>query len=225
MLEGTIQNRDLPLSLAAISAILASMNEAMRAGLPVMSFPDAAAFEAWISAAPGASKGLWLRLAKKGADTASLSRAEAIDVALCHGWIDGQIDKYDDVSWLIRFTPRKPASRWSAVNRARALELIEALRMRPTGLAAVEAAKADGRWETAYAPASTAQPSAELQAGLDASPQAAAFFATLTGANRYAVIYRVDAAKRPETRAKRVAAFVAMLARGETIHGPQRARR
>lgn len=196
------------------------MNAEVRAGLPVMSFPDAAGLDAWLAAEPATSRGFWLRLARKGVGMASVSKAEAIDVALCHGWIDGQVDKYDDVSWLIRFTPRKRTSKWSLMNRTRALELIEARRMRPAGLAEINAAKADGRWEAAYAPASKAQPSPDLQAALDASPQAAAFFATLTGANRYAVIYRVGAAKRPETRAKRIAEFVAMLARGKTIHGP-----
>lgn len=196
------------------------MNEETRAGLPVMSFPDAAAFDAWLEAEPRTSKGLWLRLAKKGSGLASPSKAEAIDAALTHGWIDGQLDKYDDVSWLVRFTPRKRASRWSEANRTRALELIAAGRMRPGGLAEVEAAKADGRWDAAYAPASTAQPPPDLQAALDASPRAAAFFATLKGANRYAVIYRVGTAKKPETRARRIAQLVAMLERGETIHGP-----
>ena len=194
------------------------MSEEVRAGLPVMSFPDLVAFEAWLASQPRTTEGLWLRLAKKTASFTSLSKAEAIDAGLCHGWIDGQLDRYDDVSWLVRFTPRKKASKWSQVNRTRALELIAAGRMRPSGQAEIDAAKADGRWEAAYAPASTAEPPPDLQAALDASPKAAAFFATLRGANRYAVIYRVSTAKRPETRAKRIAEFVAMLERGETIH-------
>lgn len=184
-----------------------------------MSFADAGAFEAWLAAEPRTSKGLWLRLAKRGSDLITLSKAEAIDAALCHGWIDGQLDRYDDVSWLVRFTPRKRASKWSEKNRARAEELIEAGRMQPSGWAEIEAAKADGRWEAAYAPASTAQPPADLQAALEASPRASAFFATLTGANRYAILYRIGTAKKPETRARRIAEFVAMLERGETIHG------
>jgi uncharacterized protein YdeI (YjbR/CyaY-like superfamily) len=198
------------------------MSDEMRAGLPVISFPDAAAFEAWLAAAPRTSKGAWLRLARKGRDVASLSRAEAVDAALCHGWIDGQLGAYDDASWLIRFIPRKGASKWSQLNRTRALELIEARRMAPAGLAEVEAAKADGRWDAAYAPASSAEPPPDLLGALAASPEAAAFFATLTGANRYAVIYRVTTAKRPDTRARRIAQFVEMLARGETLHGPSR---
>lgn len=194
------------------------MTDETKAGLPVISFPDVAAFDAWLDAQPRSSPGLWLRLAKKGADFASLSRAGAIDAALCNGWIDGQLDRYDDVSWLVRFTPRKPASKWSEVNRTRALELIAAGRMRPAGLAEIDAAKADGRWDAAYAPASKAQPPPDLQAALDASPKAAAFFATLTGANRYAVIYRVSTVRTPDARQKKIARFVEMLERGETFH-------
>ena len=191
----------------------------MRAGLPIIGFEEAAGFDAWLAREPRDSKGLWLKLAKKGAAVASLSRAEAIDAALCHGWIDGQLDKYDEAHWLIRFTPRKRASKWSEVNRSRALELIEEARMRPAGLAEIEAAKADGRWEAAYAPASKAQVPPDLQAALDASPEAASFFATLKGANRYAILYRIGTAKKEETRARRIADFVAMLERGETVHG------
>jgi uncharacterized protein YdeI (YjbR/CyaY-like superfamily) len=195
------------------------MNMEMRSGLPIIGFAEAIAFDARLAAEPRTSKGLWLKLAKKGAKVASVSKAEAIDVALCHGWIDGQLDKYDEAYWLIRFTPRKRASKWSEINRTRAAELIAQGRMQPCGLAEVEAAMADGRWDAAYAPASTAQVPPDLQAALDASPDAAAFFATLKGANRYAVLYRIGAAKKPETRAKRIAEFVAMLQRGETIHG------
>lgn len=195
------------------------MKTEMRSGLPIIGFEDAAAFDAWLAAEPRTSKGLWLKVAKKGAVVTSLSKAKAIDAALCHGWIDGQLDKYDEKSWLIRFTPRKRASKWSEINRTRAVELITQGRMQSTGLAEVEAAKADGRWDAAYAPASTAQVPPDLQAALDASPQAAGFFATLKSANRYAILYRVSTAKKPETRAKRIADFVEMLQRGETVHG------
>jgi uncharacterized protein YdeI (YjbR/CyaY-like superfamily) len=191
----------------------------LRAGLPIMAFADAAAFDAWLAAEPRSSKGLWLRLAKKGSGIASLSKAEAIDAALCHGWIDGQLDTYDETSWLVRVTPRKRASKWSQVNRTRATELIESGQMHAAGLAEVEAARADGRWDAAYAPASKAEVPPDLQAALDASPAAAAFFATLKGANRYAILYRIGTAKKPETRARRIAEFVAMLERGETVHG------
>jgi uncharacterized protein YdeI (YjbR/CyaY-like superfamily) len=195
------------------------MSIEMRSGLSIIGFEDAVAFDAWLAAEPRTSKGLWLKLAKKGTKVASVSKADAIDAALCHGWIDGQLDKYDEASWLVRFTPRKPASKWSEINRARAVELIAQGRMRPAGFAEVKAAKADGRWDAAYAPASTAQVPPDLQAAFDASPEAAAFFATLKGANRYALLYRVSTAKKPEKRAKRIAEFVAMHQRGETIHG------
>jgi len=208
----------LALAENGASTILLRMKAETKVGLPVMSFPDFASFDVWLNEQRRTSAGLWLRLAKKGAGFKSLSKAEAIDAALCNGWIDGQLDKYDDVSWLVRFTPRKKASKWSEVNRTRALELVEAGQMRPAGLAELNAAKADGRWEAAYAPASTAHPPADLQAALDAAPKASAFFATLSGANRYAVIYRISTAKKLETRQKKIVQFVAMLERGETFH-------
>jgi uncharacterized protein YdeI (YjbR/CyaY-like superfamily) len=189
-----------------------------RAGLPVVAFADAAALERWLTAQPANSKGLWIKLAKAGLGRVSVTKAEAIDTALCHGWIDGQLDKYDDEHWLIRFTPRKPRSKWSQVNRTRATQLMEAGRMRPRGLAQVEAAKADGRWDAAYAPASRAEVPADLQAALDRSPKAAEFFGTLSGANRYAILYRIGAVKKPEARARKIADFVAMLERHETVH-------
>ncbi|MEA3009567.1 MAG: hypothetical protein QOJ91_1259 [Sphingomonadales bacterium] len=190
-----------------------------RAGLPILAFVDAGALERWLEAQPEGAPGLWIKLAKAGSGVASVTKAEAIDAALCHGWIDGRLDRYDDRHWLVRFTPRKARSKWSQVNRARATELLDAGRMRPGGLGQVEAAKGDGRWEAAYAPASKAEVPADLQAALDLSPAAAAFFATLTGANRYAILYRIGAVNRPETRARKIAGFVAMLERGETVHG------
>jgi uncharacterized protein YdeI (YjbR/CyaY-like superfamily) len=196
-----------------------SEKEDMRAGLPILAFADARAFDAWLEAQGPMAPGLWLKLAKKGAPEPTLTRSEAIDAALCHGWIDGQLDAYDDHYWLIRFTPRKPRSKWSELNRRRATELLAGGRMRPAGLAQIETAKADGRWDVAYAPASRAEPPPDLVAALGANPKAAAFFATLTGANRYAILYRIGAVKTPETRARKVAQFVAMLERGETIHG------
>jgi uncharacterized protein YdeI (YjbR/CyaY-like superfamily) len=192
---------------------------ALHKGLPIVTFQDVDAFERWLEGQSTATKGAWLRLAKKGASLCTLSKADAIDVGLCHGWIDGQLDKYDEESWLVRFTPRKPGSKWSAVNRARSLELIDANRMTDRGLAQIEAAKADGRWDAAYQPASRAEVPPDLQAALDQSPAAAAFFATLKGANRYAILYRIQTAKKAETRARRIAQFVAMLERGEAIHG------
>jgi uncharacterized protein YdeI (YjbR/CyaY-like superfamily) len=194
-------------------------DEESRAGLPVLRFADAAAMEAWLGAHGGESGGFWLRLFKQGAGVATVSKSEAIDAALCFGWIDGQLGKYDAQSWLVRFTPRGARSQWSQVNARRAEELIAAGRMRAPGLAQVERAKADGRWAAAYAPQSRAEVPPDLQAALDANPKAAAFFATLKGANRYAILYRIGAVKKPETRPRKTAAFVAMLERGETVHG------
>jgi uncharacterized protein YdeI (YjbR/CyaY-like superfamily) len=193
--------------------------EDMRAGLPILAFADACAFDAWLGSQDLMAPGLWLKLAKKGAPEPTLTKSEAIDAALCHGWIDGQLDAYDDHYWLIRFTPRKPRSKWSELNRKRAKELVAEGRMRAAGLAQVEKAKADGRWDVAYAPASRAEAPPDLIAALDANPRAAAFFATLTGANRYAILYRIGAVKTPEARARKIARFIAMLERGETIHG------
>lgn len=190
-----------------------------RAGLPIMAFKDSSALERWLTGQAAGSLGLWIKFAKRDSGILSVSRSEAIDAALCHGWIDGQLDKYDDQHWLIRFTPRKARSKWSQVNRARATELIDAGRMRAGGLAQVEAAKADGRWDAAYASASKAEVPPDLQVALDQNPEAAAFFATLTGANRYAILYRIGAVKKPETRARKIAGFIDMLNRRETVHG------
>ena len=191
----------------------------MRAGLPIIRFESALAFETWLAAQPADSSGLWLKLAKQGSVLISLTKSEAIDAALCHGWIDGQLHPYDDACWLIRFTPRKARGKWSEKNRVRAQQLIAEGRISPRGLAEIHAAQADGRWDAAYAPASTATVPDDLRAALDASPPAAAFFATLTGANRYAILYRIGAVKKAETRARKIADFVAMLERGETVHG------
>ena len=140
-----------------------------KADLPILGFPDAAAFVSWLGNQPTTTPGLWLKIAKQGSGIPSLTKAEAIDAALCHGWIDGQLAKYDDRCWLIRLTPRKARSKWSEVNRARAIELIAAGRMVAAGLAEIEAAKADGRWDAAYAPASRATVPTDLQAALDAN--------------------------------------------------------
>jgi uncharacterized protein YdeI (YjbR/CyaY-like superfamily) len=190
-----------------------------RGGLPILTFGDGESFERWLEGQAADAAGAWLKLAKKSAGVSCLTKAEAIDAALCHGWIDGQLDKYDDRYWLVRFTPRKARSKWSQVNKERAAELLAEGRMREPGIAQIEAAKADGRWAAAYAPASSAEVPADLQAALNASPPAARFFATLKGANRYAILYRIGSVKRPETRARKIADYVAMLERGETIHG------
>ena len=189
-----------------------------RGGLPVLDFADAEAWETWLATHGGKAAGMWLKIAKAGNSASSLTKAQAIDGALCHGWIDGQIDKYDETWFLTRFTPRKHTSKWSENNRKRADQLVAEGRVTPAGLAEIEAAKADGRWDAAYAPASTAEEPEDLRTALDAEPAARTFFDTLTGANRYAILYRVQTAKKPETRAARIAKFVEMCARGETIH-------
>jgi uncharacterized protein YdeI (YjbR/CyaY-like superfamily) len=190
----------------------------MKAGLPVLAFASSAAWEEWLSAQPRTSKGLWLKLAKKESGVASVSRQEAIDGALCYGWIDGQLDKFDERYWLIRFTPRSRKSKWSKINQVRAQELIDQKRMKAAGLEEVSSAKADGRWEAAYAPQSKAVVPDDLQAALDGNPRAKSFFAELNSVNRYAILYRVHDAKKAETRADRIQKFVQMLAREETIY-------
>jgi uncharacterized protein YdeI (YjbR/CyaY-like superfamily) len=192
---------------------------ASHSGLPIVSFSGAAEFERWLAQQPHTSGGAWIRFRKNGSGVASVTKSEAIDSALCFGWIDGQLDKYDDDTWLIRFTPRRPRSKWSEVNRKRATELIAAGRMQASGQLEIDNAKSDGRWDAAYAPASKAEVPPDFQAALDTNPRAAAFFATLKGANRYAVLYRIGAVKRAETRARKIVDFILMLERGETIHG------
>jgi len=186
--------------------------------LPILPFASAAAWEAWLEAEHARAAGVWLQIAKKDTGIATVTYAQALEVALCFGWIDGQKRGFDATRFLQRFTPRKARSRWSKINTGHVERLIAEGRMRPAGLAHVEAARADGRWEAAYEGQRSAAVPPDLQAALDANPQAAAFYATLRGANRYAVIYRVQDAKRPETRTRRIERFVEMLARGETLH-------
>ena len=186
--------------------------------LPVIAFPSQQAWDAWLTSQPVQSKGLWLKLAKKSSGISSVSKPEAIDTALCHGWIDGQLDSFDDKYWLIRFTPRQFASKWSEKNRTRALQLVELKRMQAAGLNEIERAKKDGRWDTAYAPQSTAQVPDDLRAALAKNKKAKSFFETLDGTNRYAILYRTHAAKKPETRKVRIEKFVLMLAEGKTIY-------
>ncbi len=187
--------------------------------LPILPFASPDAWEVWLEAEHERAAGVWLKIAKKDSGITSVTYAQALEVALCFGWVDSQKAGHDDRYFLQRFTPRKPrSSRWSRINRDKATALIEQGRMRPAGLREVDAAKADGRWQRAYEGQRTATVPEDLRAALDANPAAAEFFATLRGANRYAVLYRVQDAKRPETRAKRIETFVAMLARGETLH-------
>jgi uncharacterized protein YdeI (YjbR/CyaY-like superfamily) len=185
---------------------------------PQLLFESPDAWEAWLVEHETDERGVWLQVARAGGGAASVTYAEALDVALCHGWIDGQRRRLDDSWWLQRFTPRRPRSIWSKRNRERALELIAAGRMRPAGLAEVERARADGRWDAAYDGPARATVPEDLRAALAATPAAAARFATLDGRNRYAILHRVQTAKRPETRARRIAQFVEMLAEGRTLY-------
>ncbi len=187
-------------------------------GLPVLPFASPKKWEEWLDRNHQTSKGLWLKIAKKDTGIDTVTYAEALDGALCHGWIDGQKGSFDDTFWLQKLTPRGPRSKWSKINRDKSLALIEAGRMKPAGLAAVEQARSDGRWDQAYDSQSKAAVPEDLQKELDRNPKAAAFFATLDSANRYAVLYRVQEAKKPETRARRIEKFIGMLNRGEKVH-------
>lgn len=181
-------------------------------------FKNARTFETWLKKHHASSDGLWLQIAKRGAHESSVTYAEAVEIALCWGWIDGQKKSLDDQHFLQRFTPRRARSVWSKVNVEKVAALIAAGRMQAPGLAQVEAAKADGRWARAYDGARTSVVPEDLLAALDAQPQAKAFFATINASNRYAVLWRIQTAVKPETRARRIAQLVAMLARGETVH-------
>ena len=192
--------------------------------LPLLTFPDDSAFEAWLAAQPEDAPGAWLRFAKRGAPEATINKSDAIDCALAHGWVDGQLGRIDEHFFKTRFTPRRPRSAWSQMNRERVEALLIAGRVTPRGQAQIDLAKTDGRWAAAYAPQSLAAPDDELRAALDAEPAARAFFDTLDSANRYAVLYRAHQARTPESRAIKVAELVARLARGEAFH-PRRARR
>ena len=188
-----------------------------KGGLPVIPFASQDEWATWLDANQATAKGLWIKFAKKGAGVPSVVYKEALDVALCHGWIDGQAASFDETYYLQRFTPRTRRSKWSKINTVRVQQLIEAGRMQPAGLAAIEQAQADGRWEQAYDSPRTATVPDDLQRALDENPAAAAFFAELTGSNRYAVLYRIQDAKKPETRARRIQQFVEKLARRETV--------
>ncbi len=186
--------------------------------LPIILFPSAADLEAWLEAEHDRSEGIWLKIAKKDSGVDSVSYAEAVELGLCFGWIDGQARRFDDRHYLQRYTPRRPRSKWSRLNRERVEALAAAGRMRPSGIAAVEAAKGDGRWDAAYEPPSTAEVPPDLERELKRDRAARESFEALDRANRYAIIYRLNDAKRPETRARRLKKFVEMLRRGERIH-------
>ncbi|MGO9010447.1 MAG: YdeI/OmpD-associated family protein [Bryobacteraceae bacterium] len=185
---------------------------------PILEFRTSKRWEDWLRKNHSRSAGVWLRLAKSASGVRSVTYGEALEAALCYGWIDGQKKSESENAWLQRFILRKERSVWSKVNRRKALALIEAGRMQPAGLRAIERAKANGHWEAAYDSPRTATVPADLQAALDASPRAKAFFVTLNSQNRYAVLYRIQTARKAETRSKRIAQFVAMLGRHEKLH-------
>lgn len=179
---------------------------------------DAASWTRWLERHHASAAGVWLRIAKKDSGIASIDHPAALEEALCWGWIDGQRKSDDAQYFLQRFTPRTRRSIWSQINRAKVLKLIDEGRMQPAGLAEIERAKADGRWDAAYEGVAAATVPPDLQAALDANKKAAKFFATLDSRNRFAVLFRTQGAKKPETRARRIAQFVEMLAKGEKIH-------
>ncbi|GGW70699.1 hypothetical protein GCM10010503_54980 [Streptomyces lucensis JCM 4490] len=191
---------------------------AQNAADPVLSFATQDAWEKWLEEHHEGVTGVWLRIPRSGSGLEGVGYAQALESALCYGWIDGQKRKLDERHWLQRFTPRRRGSRWSQVNRHKATELIERGRMRPAGLREVEQARADGRWEAAYPAQSRATVPDDLRAALDAVPAARDFFATLDSRNRFAVLHRIADARTAKTRAARVEKYVAMLAEGKKIH-------
>jgi len=185
---------------------------------PRLAFATQSEWDAWLEANGSASLGVWLRLAKRSAEHPTVTYAQALEVALCHGWIDGQKQSEGEHHWLQRFTPRTATSIWSKINKEKAEALISAKRMRPAGFAAIERAKLDGRWDRAYTSASSSTIPDDLQQALDAHPKAKAFFATLNSRNRYAILFRIQKVKKAETRAKKIARFIEMLGNGERLH-------
>jgi uncharacterized protein YdeI (YjbR/CyaY-like superfamily) len=186
--------------------------------LPVLPFASADVWAAWLEEHHLESAGVWLKIAKKATGIATVTYAEALSVALQYGWIDGQKRGFDETWFLQRFTPRRPKSKWSLVNREKVTELMEQGLMKPAGLAAVEAAKADGRWDAAYPSQSSASVPDDLREALADNDTARGNFEALSGVNRYAILYRIHNSKKPETRARNIEKFVAMLAEGRQIH-------
>ena len=189
-----------------------------RASFPIRLFKTQRDWASWLGKNHGASSGVWLQLAKKAADAESVSYEEAVETALCFGWIDGQKQAHDKQYWLQKFTPRSKKSVWSRINKAKALALIEAGKMMPAGLREVERAQSDGRWKAAYDSAGQATVPGDLQAALNANRRARDFFGTLDSRNRYAILFRIQTARKAETRARKIAQFVQMLERHEKVH-------
>jgi uncharacterized protein YdeI (YjbR/CyaY-like superfamily) len=189
-----------------------------RDDLPVLGFGSQQDWEAWLEEHHAQSAGAWVKIAKKGSQALTVSYPQALEAAICFGWIDGQKGKLDDDYWLQRFTPRKPGSKWSKINTDKAAELITSGRMRAAGQREVELAQGDGRWEAAYEGQRASTVPEDLERALADNDAAREFFATISGVNRYAILYRIGNVKRPQTRAKKIAQYVAMLAEHETIH-------
>jgi uncharacterized protein YdeI (YjbR/CyaY-like superfamily) len=187
-------------------------------GKPILAFATQDEWEAWLDAEHAGSDGVWLKFAKKGSGVETVVYAEALEVALCYGWIDSQVKTLDERFYLQKFTPRRAKSKWSRINRDKIEELTKQGRMKPAGLEQVELAKADGRWEAASAPPSSMEVPDDLRAALDASPKAAEFWAGLNKSNRFAILYQLQDAKKPETRARRLEKFVGMLERREKLY-------
>lgn len=184
----------------------------------IRAFKDQKAWETWLEKNQIATDGLWMRIAKKASGTKSITYPEAVEIALCYGWIDGQKKPESEITWLQRFVPRRPRSIWSKINREKALALIAGGKMKPAGLTEVERAKKDGRWEAAYDSPKDAPIHPDFQKALNRSPRAKAFFKTVNAANRYAIIWRLHTAKKAETRERLTRKFIEMLEKGETLH-------
>jgi uncharacterized protein YdeI (YjbR/CyaY-like superfamily) len=196
----------------------AKVSSAMGATAPIRAFKDAKAWEAWLAKNQRAADGIWMRLAKKASGIKSITYPEAVEVALCHGWIDGLKRPESATTWLQRFTPRRLRSMWSEINREKALALIADGKMKPAGLAEIERAQRDGRWNAAYASPKSATVPPDFEMELNRHPRAKVFFKTLSRTNSYAIMWRIQTAKKPETRAKRIRSFIERLEKGETIH-------
>ena len=184
----------------------------------ILGFESQKAWERWLDENHRTTEGIWMRLAKKASGIPSVTYAEAVESALCYGWIDGQKRPHSDTAWLQRFTPRRSRSMWSQINREKVLALIEAKRMKTAGIEEVERARQDGRWEAAYGSQSTLTTDPEFQKALNKNPRAKKFFKTISAANRYAILWRIQTAKRAETRERRIRDYVEMLEKGETHH-------
>ena len=189
-----------------------------RPDAPTLVFQNQKAWAAWLAKNHGKSFGVWLRMAKKASGLQSVSHSEALEAALCYGWIDGQTKSADENAWMQKFTPRTKKSIWSKINRQKALALIEAGQMKLAGLEEIERAKKDGRWDAAYDSPRAATVPDDLQAALEGNARAKAFFITLSGQNRYAILFRIQTAKKADTRARRIQQFIEMLAKNETLH-------